>query len=104
MFPIVKVAESGQHNRSFALVGKALHGEICGTDDTSNVGYGSLADLLTNITPTAASGAKPAVREADFQNSILIDCFTQKRSFSSDEVCLNGRDVTHQGQGWPMTL
>ncbi len=46
-----------------------------------NVRFGSLADLLTDITPTAASGAKPAVCEADFQNSNLNDCFTQKRSF-----------------------
>ncbi len=52
----------------------------------ANVRKGSLADLLTDITPTAASGAKPADRDADFQNSNLNDCFTQKRSFKLFEI------------------
>ncbi len=50
------------------------------------VRFGSLAALRSDITPTAASGAKPAVREADFQNSNLNDCFTQKRSFNLFEI------------------
>jgi len=34
----------------------------------------------------AASGTNPAVREVDFQNSNLNDCFTQKRSFKLFEI------------------
>ncbi len=55
-----------------------LIGSIIGTySSVGNVRSGSLAALRSDITPTAASGAKPAVREADFQNSNLNDCFTQ---------------------------
>jgi len=56
--------------------------------------FGSLVDLLTNITPTAASEGKPAVREADFQNSNLNDCFTQQRPFRAEE--------NHENEG-PLT-
>ena len=42
----------------------------------------------------AASGAKLAVREADFQNSNLNDCFTQQRPFRAEENHDNERQLT----------
>jgi len=36
--------------------------------------YGSLADLLTDITSTAASGGKAALQLTDFQNPNLNVC------------------------------
>ena len=42
----------------------------------------------------AASGAKAAVREADFQNANLNDCFTQQRPFRAEENHDNDRQLT----------
>ena len=42
----------------------------------------------------AASGAKAAVREADFQNANLNDCFTQQRPFRAEENHENDRQLT----------
>jgi len=51
--------------------------------ESDNDRFGSLADPLPDITAMAASGAKPDVREGDFQNSNLNDCFHQERSFKT---------------------
>ena len=59
-----------------------------------NVSFGSVAARQANNSPTAASGAKPAVREADFQNSNLNDCFTQQRPFRAEENHENDGQLT----------
>jgi hypothetical protein len=43
----------------------------------TDVCFGSQAALHGYLSSTAAFGTNPAVHEADFQNSILNDCFTQ---------------------------
>jgi len=52
----------------------------------SYVRFGSQAALHGYLNSMAAFGTNPAVHEADFQNSILNDCFTQKRTFKSPEI------------------
>ena len=51
----------------------------CGLTVTQDVRFGSQAALQSHSSSTAASGCKAAVREADFQNANLNDCFTQQR-------------------------
>ena len=47
----------------------------------ADVRFGSQAALQSHSSSTAACGAKPAVREDDFQTANLNDCFTQQRPF-----------------------
>ena len=58
------------------------------------VRFGSQAVVRHHIRRLAAFGVKPAVREADFQNSYLNVCFTQKRSFRSSETRIYDRQLT----------
>ena len=52
---------------------------------TGNVRFGSQADLLTDITPTAASGGKADTRQRDFEKPRLNVCFHPKRPFKTLE-------------------
>jgi hypothetical protein len=53
--------------------------------------FGSLADLNANVTPTAASGGKPAVRSALFENPAPDVCFHPKQPFRSAKIQENDR-------------
>jgi hypothetical protein len=57
----------------------------------ANVRFGSLADLNANVTPTAASGGKPAVRSAIFENPAPDVCFHPKQPFRSAKIQENDR-------------
>ena len=54
-----------------------------------NVRFGSQADLLPDITPTAASGGYPAIQLGILENQILNDCFAQYRTFKSSKYHRN---------------
>ncbi len=62
--------------------------------DRANDRLGSQAALHGYLSSTAAFGSNPAVHEADFQNSNLNDCFTQKRSFKSTKIDENDRPLS----------
>ena len=52
----------------------------------SIVRYGSLADYLPDITPTAASGGKPAVQTSNSENPAPDVCFHPKQPFRSWKI------------------
>jgi len=56
--------------------------------------FGSAADLLPDITPTAASGGYPAIQLGILENQILNVCFAQYRTFKSPKYNRNEGQLT----------
>ena len=65
-----------------------------GTAVLVGVCFGSLADLLTDITPRAASGGKAVLQYTNYQIPKLNVCFHQKRSFKICEIQRNEGQLT----------
>ena len=68
--------------------------------DADDVRNGSLADLNANVTPMAASGGKPAVRSAIFENPAPDVCFHPKQPFRSAKIQENDRLLVSPAPVW----
>ena len=63
-------------------------------EPVTDVRFGSLADLFSNITGMSACGGKAVVRRPDFTSLRLNVCFSSKRTFRSLRIERNKGPIT----------